>query len=112
MEPVDRAGFSDAATGRKQGIMAILNVTPDSFSDGGRFFDVGAAIERGHRLAAMGADIIDVGGESSRPGAAPVPLEEELRRVIPVISELSKFYRVSVDTTSYGFSGGKQRPGK
>ncbi len=98
MEPVDGAGFSDAATGRKQGIMAILNVTPDSFSDGGRYFDVGAAIERGHRLAAMGADIIDVGGESSRPGAAPVPLEEELRRVIPVISELSKFYRVSVDT--------------
>lgn len=98
MEPISRAGFSDAALGRKQGIMAILNVTPDSFSDGGCFFDVGAAIERGHRLAALGADIIDVGGESSRPGAAPVPLEEELRRVIPVISELSKSYRVSVDT--------------
>ncbi len=98
MEPVSRADFSDAAIGRKRGIMAILNVTPDSFSDGGRFFDVGAAIERGHQLAAMGADIIDVGGESSRPGAAPVPLEEELRRVIPVISELSRSYRVSVDT--------------
>ncbi len=98
MEPVRKADFSDAAIGRRQGIMAILNVTPDSFSDGGRFFDVGSAIERGHQLAAMGADIIDVGGESSRPGAAPVPLEEELRRVIPVISELSKSYRVSVDT--------------
>ncbi|MDA8081742.1 MAG: dihydropteroate synthase [Actinomycetota bacterium] len=98
MEPVRKADFSDAAIGRRQGIMAILNVTPDSFSDGGRFFDVGSAIERGHQLAAMGADIIDVGGESSRPGAAPVPLKEELRRVIPVISELSKSYRVSVDT--------------
>jgi len=98
MEPVSGAGFSDAALGRKQGIMAILNVTPDSFSDGGRFFDIGTAIDRGHRLAEMGADIIDVGGESSRPGAVPVPLEEELRRVIPVISELSKSYRVSVDT--------------
>jgi dihydropteroate synthase len=78
--------------------MGILNVTPDSFSDGGRFFEIGAAIERGYLLAEMGADIIDVGGESSRPGAAPVPVEEELRRVIPVIAELSKSFRVSVDT--------------
>lgn len=93
-----RADFSDAALGRAPGIMGVVNVTPDSFSDGGRYFDASAAIERGHALAAMGADIIDVGGESSRPGAKAVSAEEELRRVIPVVSELSKSYRVSVDT--------------
>ena len=98
MQATRGAAFSEAALGRQRGIMGILNVTPDSFSDGGRFFEIGAAIERGYLLADMGADIIDVGGESSRPGAAPVPVEEELRRVIPVIAELSKSFRVSVDT--------------
>ncbi|TAN29325.1 MAG: dihydropteroate synthase [Actinomycetota bacterium] len=98
MQPTKGIDFSDAALGSRRGIMGILNVTPDSFSDGGRFFDTEAAIERGHQLAIMGADIIDVGGESSRPGAVPVPVEEELRRVIPVIAELSNSYRVSVDT--------------
>ncbi len=96
--PIGSRLFSEAALGRHRGIMGIVNVTPDSFSDGGRYFGIKAAIEHGHRLAESGADIIDVGGESSRPGAAPVPEEEELRRVIPVISELSKSYRVSVDT--------------
>lgn len=78
--------------------MGVLNVTPDSFSDGGRFFDIDSAINRGHELASLGADIIDVGGESSRPGAEAVSTSEELRRVIPVVSELSKNYRVSIDT--------------
>ncbi len=68
--------------------MGILNVTPDSFSDGGRYLDAGAAIEHGLELAAQGAAIIDVGGESTRPGAAAVELREELRRVIPVIEGL------------------------
>lgn len=70
-------------------IMGVLNVTPDSFSDGGRFADATAAIDAGLRLHAEGADIIDVGGESTRPDAEPVPVAEELRRVIPVISALA-----------------------
>ena len=74
-------------------IMGVLNVTPDSFSDGGNFFALEKAIEHGVRMAAEGADIIDVGGESARPGAEPLPAEEELRRVIPVIEKL----RVKID---------------
>jgi dihydropteroate synthase len=68
--------------------MGILNVTPDSFSDGGRYLDAGAAIEHGLALARQGAAIVDVGGESTRPGAAAVDLREELRRVIPVVEGL------------------------
>ena len=81
-------------------VMGVVNVTPDSFSDQGQFFDIGAAIARGMALAAEGADIIDVGGESTRPGATPVSLEEELRRVIPVVEELSLRLNipVSIDT--------------
>ena len=80
-------------------LMGIVNVTPDSFSDGGRHLDPGAAIAAGERMAAEGADILDVGGESTRPGAQPVSLEEELRRVLPVIRALTaKGHRVSVDT--------------
>ena len=69
-------------------IMGVLNVTPDSFSDGGEFFSIDKAIARGLQIAAEGAQIVDVGGESTRPGAEPVPHEEELRRVIPVIEKL------------------------
>ena len=81
-------------------LMGILNVTPDSFSDGGMFFDKKTAVEHGIRLAGEGADIIDVGGESTRPRAEPVPLEEELERVIPVIRELAGEVDVpsSIDT--------------
>lgn len=80
-------------------IMGILNVTPDSFSDGGRLADANAAIDAGLKLAAEGADIIDVGGESTRPGAAPVPVAEELRRVIPVVAGLVRQrVRVSIDS--------------
>jgi dihydropteroate synthase len=80
-------------------VMGILNVTPDSFSDGGKFNDVGAAIAHGRQMAADGAAIIDVGGESTRPGAAPVPEAEELRRIIPVIEALAgDGLIVSVDT--------------
>jgi dihydropteroate synthase len=68
--------------------MGILNVTPDSFSDGGRFLTPGDALARGRAMAAAGADIVDVGGESTRPGAAPVPAEEEIRRIRPVIEGL------------------------
>jgi dihydropteroate synthase len=79
--------------------MGVLNVTPDSFSDGGRFLDRGAAIAHGLSLIDQGADIVDVGGESTRPGASPVSDEEELDRVIPVITALAGRVRVSVDTT-------------
>jgi dihydropteroate synthase len=79
-------------------IMGVLNVTPDSFSDGGRFFDVEAAIAHGLELLADGADVVDIGGESTRPGAAPVDVAEELRRVVPVIEALAPRGRVSVDT--------------
>ncbi|MER7690921.1 dihydropteroate synthase [Streptomyces sp. NPDC097610] len=80
-------------------VMGILNVTPDSFSDGGLYADTRQAIDRGLELAAQGADIVDVGGESTRPGARPVCLDEELARTIPVVRELTRAgVRVSVDT--------------
>lgn len=81
--------------------MGVINVTPDSFSDGGYYFDRNKAVKRGLNLAAEGADIIDIGGESSRPGSDPIPEEEELRRILPVISELRKNTEalISVDTT-------------
>jgi dihydropteroate synthase len=80
-------------------VIGILNVTPDSFSDGGRFLDLDAAIARGHALVADGADIVDVGGESTRPGALRVGETEELRRVVPVVRALSGAgIPVSVDT--------------
>ena len=80
--------------------MGIVNVTPDSFSDGGLFLDAAAAVEHGTRLAAEGAAILDVGGESTRPGAAPVAAEDEIARVLPVVERLaSAGHRVSIDTT-------------
>jgi dihydropteroate synthase len=80
-------------------VMGVLNVTPDSFSDGGQWFDAAAAIEHGRRLIEQGADVLDVGGESTRPGAGPVPETEELRRVLPVIEALAASgVRVSIDT--------------
>lgn len=79
--------------------MGIVNVTPDSFSDGGRYFSVDAAVEHGRRLIDEGADILDIGGESSRPGALPVSSDEELARVIPVIKALAhEQVPLSVDT--------------
>jgi dihydropteroate synthase len=81
--------------------MGIVNVTPDSFSDGGRFLDADAAVAHGIDLARQGADVLDVGGESTRPGASPVPADEELRRVVPVVERLSAATSVpvSIDTT-------------
>ena len=82
-------------------VMGILNVTPDSFSDGGRYSDLHDAVARGLELAEEGAAIIDIGGESTRPGARSVPPEEELRRVIPVVERLRPLTRafISVDTS-------------
>jgi dihydropteroate synthase len=81
-------------------VMGVVNVTPDSFSDGGRWLDPGAAIAHGRQLAAQGAQILDVGGESTRPGAAPVCEREELRRVVPVLEGLAGAgARLSIDTS-------------
>ncbi|MBI1396197.1 MAG: dihydropteroate synthase [Betaproteobacteria bacterium] len=80
-------------------IMGILNVTPDSFSDGGRFIEREAALEQAHRLVADGADIIDVGGESTRPGAMPVSAVDEMRRILPIVEALAGSFPVSVDTS-------------
>lgn len=82
-------------------VMGILNVTPDSFSDGGAYTDLPVAVEHARRMLAQGADIIDIGGESTRPGAQEIPLEEELRRVVPVVSALRAEFphaRLSIDT--------------
>ena len=81
--------------------MGILNVTPDSFSDGGEFLPADAALKQAEKLIRDGADIIDIGGESTRPGSQPISVEEELVRVIPVISETAKRFDtpISIDTT-------------
>ena len=81
--------------------MGVVNVTPDSFSDGGKFFDCDTAVAQGVNLAAEGAAIIDIGGESTRPFSDPVPIEEEIRRVVPVIEKLSQHISIpiSIDTT-------------
>jgi dihydropteroate synthase len=80
-------------------ILGVLNVTPDSFSDGGRFLEVDAAVAQAQALAAQGADCIDVGGESTRPGAAAVDAGEEMRRVLPVIERIRDLRPISIDTT-------------
>ena len=87
--------------GRQTCVMGVVNVTPDSFSDGGKFFDCDTAVAQGVRLAAEGAGIIDIGGESTRPFSDPVPVEEEIRRVVPVIEKLSGRIStpISIDTT-------------
>jgi len=96
--PTGRLDFSDGCL-----VMGILNVTPDSFSDGGKFLDADKAIEHGVNLAADGAAIIDVGAESTRPGAEPVTAKEQIRRAIPVIEKLAKKTNacISIDTTNY-----------
>lgn len=81
--------------------MGILNVTPDSFSDGGRYFDLEAAVRKGLEMVEDGADFIDVGGESTRPGSEPILLEEELRRVLPVIERLAKAAAIPISIDTY-----------
>ena len=82
-------------------VMGVLNVTPDSFSDGGEFMDARAAVAHAERMAAEGADLVDVGGESTRPGALPVDADEELRRVMPVVEALGEqgTIPISIDTS-------------
>jgi dihydropteroate synthase len=94
-----KCGSHNLDFGERTFVMGILNVTPDSFSDGGLYSSTKTAIEHAKKMIENGADILDVGGESTRPGATPVSIEDELRRVIPVIAELSKLDAIiSVDT--------------
>ncbi len=96
-----RCRSGDLRLGERTLVMGVLNVTPDSFSDGGVFFEPHKAIEHGLRMAEEGADIIDVGGESSRPGSDPVPLDEELKRVIPVIEGLASRLEIPISVDTY-----------
>lgn len=98
-EPI-KIGGRKFSFGRRTYVMGILNVTPDSFSDGGKFISFSDAVSRGREMIAEGADIIDIGGESTRPGALPVSAADEMKRVIPVIRELSKIKGavISIDT--------------
>src|SRR5881409_3549494 len=101
MEPVTwRFGSREFDCSLRTLVMGVLNVTPDSFSDGGRFFDPEVAVRHGLEMAADGADILDVGGESTRPGSDPVPASEESDRVVPVIKRLAAELDVpiSIDT--------------
>ncbi len=82
-------------------MMGILNVTPDSFSDGGRYADTAAALRRAEEMIREGADIIDIGGESTRPGSVPVDAAEEMRRVLPVIGAIRKKYDVPISLDTY-----------
>lgn len=86
---------------RRTLVMGILNVTPDSFSDGGKYINRDDAISHGIKLAAEGSDIIDIGGESTRPGAEPLSLEDELNRVIPVIKKLAKEVQIPISIDTY-----------
>jgi dihydropteroate synthase len=85
----------------KTHIMGVLNVTPDSFSDGGLFFDKSTAVKRALQMVEEGADIIDIGGESTRPGSEPITIEEELKRTIPVIEVLSKNVKIPLSIDTY-----------
>jgi dihydropteroate synthase len=87
--------------GRQTVLMGVLNVTPDSFSDGGLYFDKEKAVAQGLKMVEEGADLIDIGGESTRPGSKPLPLEEELRRVIPVMESLAKEVDVPISIDTY-----------
>jgi len=86
---------------KKTYIMGILNVTPDSFFDGGKYINLRKAVDRGLQLVEEGADIIDIGGESTRPGAEPISVDEELKRVIPVIENLSKKINIPISIDTY-----------
>lgn len=87
--------------GKRTLVMGVLNVTPDSFSDGGLYLDPKRAVERAWKMVEEGADIIDIGGESTRPGAEPLPLEEELKRVMPVLEALGPSFPVPMSIDTY-----------
>jgi dihydropteroate synthase len=94
--------------GERTLVMGILNVTPDSFADGGAHVDIDRAVEAGIRMAADGADILDIGGESTRPGADPLPEDEELRRVLPVIERLARQVQLPISIDTYKARVGRE----
>jgi dihydropteroate synthase len=94
-----RSGSLDLS--KRAYVMGVLNVTPDSFSDGQRFFEPQAAVEHAFRMEEEGADLIDIGAESTRPGAEPVPLKEEQRRILPVLERLSGRLKVPISVDTY-----------
>jgi len=96
-----RFGAVDYDLASRTHVMGILNVTPDSFSDGGSYLEIEQAIEHGQKLVDEGADFIDVGGESTRPGSESVSIEEEMRRVIPVIESLAKKISIPISIDTY-----------
>jgi dihydropteroate synthase len=94
-------GRAPLVLGERTLVMGIINVTPDSFADGGERFDAGHAVDDGFRMIEDGADLLDVGGESTRPGAEPLPASEEMRRVLPVVERLAADGRVPVSIDTY-----------
>ena len=92
---------AELALGGRTAVMGILNVTPDSFSDGGDYFELEKAIARGKEIEQQGADILDIGGESSRPGAYAVAEEEEVRRVLPIIEALASAVHIPISIDTY-----------
>lgn len=105
---VTRCGGKELRWGERTYVMGIINVTPDSFSGDGLGGDIDSAVARGQRFEADGADMLDVGGESTRPDAAPVPLEEELLRVIPVVERLVREVTVPVSVDTYRYEVARQ----
>ena len=111
--PLFRCGKYRFDFNKRTYVMGIVNITPDSFSDGGKFMNLNSALDHATRMVDEGADIIDVGGESTRPGANPVSLEEERRRVLPLIEKLAQQLDVpvSVDTTKVALARGALEAG-
>jgi dihydropteroate synthase len=101
MKKIMKIGNKDFEIGKRTYIMGILNVTPDSFSDGGKFNNLEAAIEHAKKMIEEGADIIDVGGESTRPNHTPVSEEKEIQRIVPIIEALSKEIDVPISIDTY-----------
>ncbi|MBO7356761.1 MAG: dihydropteroate synthase, partial [Lachnospiraceae bacterium] len=95
---MDISNFSNR---NKTYIMGILNITPDSFSDGGQYYDIDASLRQAEKMVSEGVHIIDVGGESTRPGYTPVDAEEEAARVVPVIKELRKYFNIPISVDTY-----------
>jgi dihydropteroate synthase len=108
MQTIIRCGHHTLELGKKTLVMGILNSTPDSFSDGGKYTEVEKAVEHAKKMVESGADIIDIGGESTRPGFAAVSVEEELQRVIPVIKAVSQHVNVPISIDTYKAEVAKQ----
>ena len=108
MRTTIRCGHHKLELGKKTIVMGILNTTPDSFSDGGKYTEIESAVEHAKEMVESGADIIDIGGESTRPGFATVSVEEELQRVIPIIKAISQHVNVPISIDTYKAEVAKQ----